>query len=191
VVRQMTIAMAIICLPALCGVEATPTLDIVTAADAWETRFILNGTKTEPTYIEQIRLERDGDLFILEGGAPAGMAQSRASVFVDPKGLLQFIDCPNGMSCETTETPTGFLASAVILAALRQHRLFGRFPVFWYGGLALVCIPADRLGVENAVLDPCVEAYSGAVIAQRHRRSGEFDGPSLDPWSIELLIASS
>jgi hypothetical protein len=38
------------------------------------------------------------------------------------------------------------------------------------------------------VLDPCVEAHSGAVIAQRHRRSGEFDGPSLDPWSINLSI---
>jgi hypothetical protein len=95
------------------------------------------------------------------------------------------------MSCDRAEAPTGFLASAVILAALRQQRLFGRFPVLSYGGFALVCIPADRLGVENAVLDPCVEAYSGAVIAQRHRRSGEFDGPSLDPWSIKLLIASS
>jgi hypothetical protein len=190
-VRRMTVAMAILCLAALCGVEATPTLDIVTAAHAWETRFILNGTKTEPTYIEQIRLERDGDLFILEGGAPAGMAQSRASISVDPKGLLQFVDCPKGMSCDRTEAPTGFLASAVILAALRQQRLFGRLPVLSYGGFAIVCIPADRLGVENAVLDPCVEAYSGAVIAQRHRRSGEFDGPSLDPWSIKLLIISS
>jgi hypothetical protein len=36
------------------------------------------------------------------------------------------------------------------------------------------------------VLDPCIDAASGAVIAQRHRRSGEFDGPSLDPWSITL-----
>jgi hypothetical protein len=190
-VRQITIAIAILSLAALCGVEATPTLDIASAAQAWQTRFILSGTKTEPTYIEQVRLERDGDLFILEGGAPAGMAQSRASLSVGAKGMLRFVECPKGMNCDRADAPSGFLASAVILAALRQQRLSGRFPVFSYGGFALVCIPADRLGVANAVLDPCIEAHSGAVVAQRHRRSGEFDGPSLDPWSIRLLIASS
>jgi hypothetical protein len=40
------------------------------------------------------------------------------------------------------------------------------------------------------VLDPCIDARSGAVMAQRHRRSGEFDGPSLDPWSITLSVSA-
>jgi hypothetical protein len=92
------------------------------------------------------------------------------------------------MSCDTSEPPSGFLASAVILGAIRAQRLSGRFPIVSYGGFELLCVPADRLGVQNAVLDPCIEAHSGAVVAQRHRRSGEFDGPSLDPWSINLSI---
>ena len=179
---------AVLCLAAACAVEAAPTLDISMAAVSWGPRFVLTGTKTEPTYIEHIRLERDGDLFILQGGAPAGMAPSRESIAVGAGGALRHVDCPAGMTCAKTEPPSGFLASAGILAALRRQRLSGRFPIYSYGGHALVCIPAERLGVQNAVLDPCVEIQSGAVIAQRHRRSGEFEGPSLDPWSINLSI---
>jgi hypothetical protein len=93
------------------------------------------------------------------------------------------------MRCDGTEPPSGFLASAAILAAIRGQQLSGRFPLLPYGGFALVCIPAERLGIQDAVLDPCIDAASGAVIAQRHRRSGEFDGPSLDPWSITLSRA--
>ena len=90
------------------------------------------------------------------------------------------------MRCDGAEPPSGFLASAAILAAIRSQQLSGRFPLLSYGDLQLMCIPAERLGIHDAVLDPCIDARSGAVIAQRHRRSGEFDGPSLDPWSITL-----
>jgi hypothetical protein len=190
-VRYVTLPIAFICLAAACAVEAAPTIDIAAAAAFWGRRFILTGTKTEPTYIEHIRLERDGDLFILEGGAPAGSVSSRESVALDAGGALRHVDCPAAMSCDTPEPPSGFLTSAVVVAALRAGRLSGRFPVISYGGFALICIPADRLGIGNPILDPCIESHTGAVIAQRHRRSGEFDGPSLDPWSINLSISSS
>jgi hypothetical protein len=187
-VRWSTLAIGVVGLAAACAVEAAPTIDIAAAAASWGPRFVLTGTKTEPTYIEHIRLERDGDLFILQGGAPDGMAPSRESIALEAGGTLRHVDCPAGMSCDTANPPSGFLASVVILAAVRQQRLAGRFPILSYGGLELFCIPAERLGVADAVLDPCIEAHSGAVVAQRHRRSGEFDGPSLDPWSINLSI---
>jgi hypothetical protein len=187
-VRWWPLAIGGLGLAAAGAVDAAPTIDIALAAASWGPRFILTGTKTEPTYIEHVRLERDGDVFVLQGGAPAGMAPSRESVALGAGGALQYLDCPEGARCDTAEPPSGFLASAVILGAIRAQRLSGRFPIVSYGGFELVCIPAERLGVQNAVLDPCVEAHSGAVIAQRHRRSGEFDGPSLDPWSINLSI---
>ncbi len=186
-VRRLTSALALVAMAAAAGAGAAPTVDIAAAQLSWGPHFVLTGTKTEPTYIEHIRLERDRDLFILQGGAPAGMASSQESVTLRFDGTLAHIDCPAGMRCDATaEPPSGFLASAVILAAIRQQRLSGRFPLIPYGDLQLVCIPAEQLGIWNAVLDPCVEAHSGAVVAQRHRRSGEFDGPSLDPWSVSL-----
>jgi hypothetical protein len=185
-VRRLAPALVLVALTAAAGAGAAPTIDIAVAQRSWGPRFVLTGTKTEPTYIEHIRLERDHDFFILQGGAPAGMASSRESVAVRFDGALAHVDCPAGMRCDGAEPPSGFLASAVILAAIRQQRLSGRFPLVPYGDLQLVCIPAERLGIQDAVLDPCVEARSGAVVAQRHRRSGEFDGPSLDPWSISL-----
>jgi hypothetical protein len=185
-VTRWASALVAIGIAATAGAGAVPTIDIAAAAASWHAQFLLSGTKTEPTYIEHIRLTRDGDLFILEGGAPAGMVASRESVTLRANGTLSHLDCPGGMRCDGTEPPSGFLASAAILAAIRGQQLSGRFPLLPYGGFALVCIPAERLGIQDAVLDPCIDAASGAVIAQRHRRSGEFDGPSLDPWSITL-----
>ena len=132
------------------AVDAAPTIDIALAAASWGPQFILTGTKTEPTYIEHIRLERDGDVFVLQGGAPAGMTPSRESIVLDADGTLRHLDCPPGMRCDTAEPPSGFLASAVILARSGQQRLSGRFPILAYGGYRVVCIPAERLGVQNA-----------------------------------------
>jgi hypothetical protein len=185
-VRRWASAFAAISIAAAGGAGAMPTIDIAAAEASWHGQFVLTGTKTEPTYIEHIRIARDGDVFVLEGGAPAGMASSRESVALRADGTLTHLDCPAPLRCEGAEPPSGFLASAAILAAIRGQRLSGRFPLLRYGDLQLVCIPAERLGIDNAVLDPCIDAQSGAVIAQRHRRSGEFDGPSLDPWSIML-----
>jgi len=185
-VRRWAAALAVIGLAGVGGAGAVPSIDIAAAATSWLPQFVLTGTKTEPTYIEHIRLERNGDVFVLQGGAPAGMTPSRVSVALHADGTLSYLNCPTEMRCHGATPPSGFLASAAILAAIRERQLSGRFPLIAYGGLQLVCIPAEQLGIHDAVLDPCIEAQSGAVIAQRHRRSGEFDGPSLDPWSITL-----
>ena len=152
---------------------------------------MLTGTKTEPTYIEHIRLRRDRDLFILQGGGPMGTPVSRESVIVAADGTLSHRDCPAAMDCASHIVPSGFLASAAILAAIRHGGLAGAFVPRRYGAVAVICIPAERIGVQAPVLDPCVETRTGAVVAQRHRLSKQFDGPSLDPWSIGLSIAES
>jgi hypothetical protein len=63
-VRWWTLAIGGLGLAAAGAVDAAPTIDIALAAASWGPRFILTGTKTEPTYIEHIRLERNGDVFI-------------------------------------------------------------------------------------------------------------------------------
>ena len=55
-VRAWTSAISLVGLAAAGAVDATPTIDIATAAASWGARFILTGTKTEPTYVEHIRL---------------------------------------------------------------------------------------------------------------------------------------
>src|SRR6185312_2843310 len=116
-VTRWASALVAIGIAATAGAGAVPTIDIAAAAASWHAQFLLSGTKTEPTYIEHIRLTRDGDLFILEGGAPAGMVASRESVTLRANGTLSHLDCPGGMRCDGTEPPSGFLASAAILAA--------------------------------------------------------------------------
>jgi hypothetical protein len=178
---------ALVILGAAVGLSsARLTIDIAAAEADWSPHFVLTGTKTEPTYVEHVRLERAGDVFILEGGAPAGMEAAREVVVLGADGRLSHLECPAAARCDSDEPPSGFLASAVVLAAIRDRQLSGRFPLLPYGGLELVCIPAERLGIRAPVLDPCVDAHSGAVVAQRHRRSGEFDGPTLDSWSMNI-----
>ncbi len=172
-------------------VEAASSVDVGAAAKSWARHFVLTGTKTEPTYIEHIRLERDGAFFVLQGGAPAGMPSSRESVMIDADGSLRHIECPAAMRCDDDVPPSGFLASAAIVAAIGGGRLSGFFQGFPYGSFRVVCIPAERLGVREGILDPCVEIRSGAVMALRHRMSGQFDGPSLDPWSISISTGKS
>jgi hypothetical protein len=166
--------------------RADDRLDIARLAQGWPKHFTLSGTKTEPTYVEQVRLTRSGDVFTLSGGAPAGMVQSREVVSVTPGGDIRPIVCPAAMRCVAPLQPGGFLASAAIVAAARRGKLHGRLAPLRLGSYQVVCIPAEEIGVAHAVLDPCVEIRSGAVLAQRHRLSGKFEGPSLDPWSIEL-----
>lgn len=190
-VKWWTLTIGIIGIASATAVQAASSVDIIATARSWGPQFVLSGTKTEPTYIEHIRLERDGNLFVLEGGAPAGMLPSRESLIIEPDGTLRHLECPPGMRCDRTEPPSGFLASALIVTAIRHGRLSGFFRVFSYGSLRLVCIAADRLGVHDAILDPCVEIHSGAVVAQRHRLSEQFDGPSLDPWSVSLSRQAS
>lgn len=145
-VRQWARALAALGIAAS-GTGAVPTVDIVTAEASWHSHFLLSGTKTEPTYIEHIRLRRDGDVFILEGGAPAGMVPSRESIMLRADGTLTHLDCPAGMRCEA---PSGFLASAAILAAIRGQELSGRFPLLPYGDFQLACIPASNSAIRSS-----------------------------------------
>jgi hypothetical protein len=185
-VRWWVLAIGMISVAIAGGVDASSSVDITALAMSWPPSFILTGTKTEPTYIEHIRLERDGDLFTLQGGAPAGMPSSRESLVVEPDGALRHIECPPGMRCDIVEPPSGFLAAAAIVSAIRNGRLTVRLPVSPYERFLLACVPAESLDIHDAILDPCIEIHSGAVMALRHRLSGQFDGPSLDPWSIGL-----
>ena len=168
--------------------HAGETPDLADLAKSWPTHFALSGTKTEPTYIEHISLVRDGDVFTLAGGAPAGMSPSEERIEVTADGTLHRLSCPAAMNCADGRVPAGFLASAAILAAIKRGALTGPVMPLRYGAYRVVCIKAETLGIANPVLDPCIEIHSGAVLAQRHRRSGRFDGPSLDPASIELSL---
>jgi hypothetical protein len=183
--RRAALALALGALAAT-RAAAGPAPDIAALALSWPPNFVLTGTKTEPTYIEHVRVMRAGDRFVLEGGAPAGMAPSRESLVIAADGSLRHVDCPAAMRCDDPTPPTGFLATAAIVAAARSGRLAGPVRPVAYGDFQLVCVPAEALGVADPILDPCVELRTGAVLAQRHRRSNAFDGPSLDPWSIEL-----
>lgn len=161
-------------------------IDIARLAASWPDHFLASGTKTEPTYVEGVTLARDGNIFTLSGGAPAGMAPSWQRLAVGAGGELTVIACPASMRCRPPLPPSGFLASAAILAAARRGALHGRFTPRRFGGYRVVCVPAEQIGIAHPLLDPCVEIHSGAVLALRHRLSHRFEGPSLDPWSVEL-----
>jgi hypothetical protein len=169
---------------------ADDRVDIARLAVTWPDHFLVSGTKTEPTYVETVTLARDADVFTLSGGAPLGMAQSRQSLAVDARGELKVIACPASMRCGPPLRPSGFLASAAILAAARRGALRGRFAPRRFGPYRVVCVPAEEIGIAHPVLDPCIEVHSGAVLALRHRLSHKFDGPSLDPWSVELTTGA-
>jgi hypothetical protein len=185
------IVVALIALSVSIGTARTDDrIDIARLAARWPDHFLLSGTKTEPTYVEAVTLRRDGDIFTLTGGAPLGMGASRQSLSVDKRGQLTMVTCPTSMRCGPPLRPSGFLASAAIVAAARRGALSGRFTPRRFGPYRVVCIPAEEIGIVNPVLDPCVEVHSGAVLALRHRLSHNFDGPSLDPWSLELTTGA-
>lgn len=165
-------------------VRSDDRVDIARLAAAWPDHFVVSGTKTEPTYIEGVTLTRNGNIFTLWGGAPVGMVASWQRLAVGDGGELTVIACPASLSCR--QPPSGFLASAAILAAARRGALHGRFTPRRFGPYRVVCVPAEQIGIAQPLLDPCVEIRSGAVIALRHRLSHKFEGPSLDPWSVEF-----
>lgn len=166
------------------------TIDIGAWVRGWPTTFALRGDKNEPTYLAAIDIERDGDRFTIRGGAPAWAERSTEAIEVLPNGRLRHRVCPKGMSCDDGSVPSGFLASAALLAAERTGRPLGEATAVSYGAREVVCVPAERLGIAEPILDPCFDVATGAVLAQRHRLSGRFDGPSLDPWSVRVEQAT-
>lgn len=159
-------------------------IDLVRWAAALPTRFSVHGVKTEPTYQEAVDIRREGDLFTLVGGAPGWAARSQESIAVSPDGALRYTLCPRGMSCGGA--PTGFLATATLLSALRHGQLHGHAVTATFGDRQVVCVPAEQIGIGLPIFDPCFDVATGATLAQRHRRTRQFDGPSFEPTSLRV-----
>ncbi len=168
--------------PALAG-----SIDLANAISGWPAVFDLRGTKTEPTWVESVRLVRQGDLFVLEGGGLPEGEQVVEAVRVTADGKILRLACPQHMDCADTRPMTGFLAIAELVAAQRRGVVAGSLPLTPYAGRALFCLPAERLGVVEPILDPCFDSATGAVLAQRTRTDRTFSGPTLDAASIRFV----
>jgi hypothetical protein len=172
------------------------SIDVAAWVAHWPTRFDVSGGKSEPTYVEAINIDRRGDVFTAVGGAPAWEQRSVERVSVDPSGNVMHLICPSGLNCDNAGPGVNFLSSVWLLAAFRKHAshgessFLGRARPVSYGARRVVCIQAERVGATVAVLDPCFDLETGAVLAQRHRLSGRFDGPSLDPGSIRVSFGA-
>lgn len=172
------------------------SIDIATWVAGWPTRFDVRGGKSEPAYVEAVNIDRRGDVFTAVGGAPAWQERSVERVSIDSHGKVTLVVCPSGLTCDKATPAVNFLSSAWLLAAFRKHGphgeggFLGRATPVPYGDRQIVCIPAERVGATEAVLDPCFDLETGAVLAQRHRLSGRFDGPSLDPGSIRISFGA-
>jgi hypothetical protein len=173
----------------ICGHADVAEIDLAAWAKTLPLEFTVSGSKSEPTYQAAIDIRRDGDRFTIRGGAPAWMERSVEAVRVEADGSIVHEICPAGMDCRQTTNPAGFLSSAGLLAAIRRGTLSGSAPVEDYGTFKVVCIPGEKLSIPDPILDPCFEIGSGAAIAQKHRTSHRFDGPSLDPVSIRIQLS--
>ena len=174
---------ALFVLAASSSLNAAP-IDIARWVAALPTRYSAHGVKTEPTYQEVVDVRRDGDLFTLVGGAPGWAERSQESVAVSRDGALRYALCPPGMACGNA--PTGFLATATLLSAFRRGQLHGNAETAAFGGRQVVCVPAERIGIALPLFDPCFDLATGATLAQRHRLTGQFDGPSFEPTSVRI-----
>jgi hypothetical protein len=166
--------------------DAGERVDLARWAAALPPRFAVHGVKTEPTYEEAIDMRRDGDVIAVVGGAPDWAARAIESVSVSRTGRLSRLPCPNAVDCSFSVPPAGFLATAALISASRQGRLSGFGAELSFGARYVVCLPAEMMGVERPILDPCFDRETGAVLAQRHRRSGRFEGASLERSSIRV-----
>jgi hypothetical protein len=161
-------------------------IDLAHWASSLPSRFSVHGTKTEPTYQEAVDIRREGDVFTLVGGAPSWTTRSQQSIEVSRDGLLRYVLCPPAQSCDAAPIPTGFLATALLVSALRRGQLHGLAATAAFGAREIICVPAERVGVERPFFDPCFDRVTGAVLAQRHRLTGHFDGPTLEPTSLHV-----
>jgi len=163
------------------------TIDLAPLAAAWPASFELRGTKTEPTWVESVRFVRQGDLFVLEGGGLPEGEQVVEAVRVTADGRIIRVACPQHMNCGDTRPMTGFLALAELVAAQRRGAAPAVAATVTYAGRDLACLPAERLGVADPVIDPCFDLATGAVLAQRTRTDLTFSGPTLDAASIRFV----
>lgn len=161
-------------------------IDLRAWAASLPPRFSASGAKIEPTYMAAIDVVRDGDTVAVLGGAPAWAERSLEAVRIDADGEIAHTACPPGMACTGQPHPSGFLATASLIAAVRKGSLSGHAASQPYGPFAVVCVDAEKLAIPRPILDPCFELGSGAAITQRHRETGRFDGPILDPVTVRI-----
>jgi hypothetical protein len=167
--------------------HAESAVDLALWAARLPLTFAVTGTKTEPTYQEAIDIRRDGDVFTVIGGAPRWAKRATESLRVTPDGTI-LEPCHGDFYCKVENNPTGFLATALLVSAGRRHCLHGQVAPVRFGARALLCVPAETLGIVQPIFDPCFDRATGAVLAQRHRLSGRFDGPSLDASSVRVEV---
>jgi hypothetical protein len=165
------------------------SIDVAAWVARWPANFSVEGGKSEPTYVEAVSIRRRGDAFTTVGGAPAWEKRAVETLSVDAGGNVTHVVCLNGGTCGNARPSVSFLSTAWLLAAYRERGALGSATVVPYGPRQVVCLPAERIGVVEAVLDPCFDFETGAVLAQRHRLTDRFDGPSLDPGSIRIRIS--
>ena len=171
------------------------TVELATLARSWSSDWTVTGSKTEPTYVEHVRISRRGDRFTLDADA-YGEQIGRIEMSVDDRGRVAVHACPRGSRCDAR--PTGFLATVQVVAAVRRGQLTGRAPVLRYASREVACVPADLLWSRAATMDadggsttdsralndPCLDTLTGAVLAQRSRHNGRFAGPTLDEGTL-------
>jgi hypothetical protein len=171
-------------------------VELAAIAGSWSSNWTVTGAKTEPTYVENVRISRRGDFFSLDADA-FGESFGRIEMSVDDQGRIAVLACPRGASCDPN--PAGFLATVPVLAAARRGQDLGRAPVLTYAGREVACAPAELLGGRtaaadsnggpradfHAAVDPCFDLATGAVFAQRSRNDeSSFAGPTLDAATV-------
>lgn len=160
------------------------SVDLATIAADWNNDWTVVGNKTEPTYTYSVEYGRVGDRFFLEGQA-FGESWGLVELDVDSAGTVSVEKCPATMRCDRP-MPISFMTGAAVLGLARRGELHGEGRAMFYAGHEVVCIPAGSLGVEELVLEPCLDPETGAMLAFRHLKSGLFEGPTLDEYSVEF-----
>lgn len=153
------------------------------------------GSKSEPTYVESIRISRQGDRFTFDAEVN-GQRFGRVEMSVDDRGQVAVLACPREASCDVR--PSGYLATVQALAMVRRGQGAGATAVFQYADREIACVPADVLRgtLPNTEVDggpaiaarpvssPCLDVETGAVLAQRSCDGGGFVGPTLDEGTL-------
>jgi hypothetical protein len=183
-VKRLLLAVSLIL--ATGGYAAATEVNLADWASALPPTFHVFGSKVEPTYVAAVEISRDGDTVSVLGGAPAWAQRSRETITISQHGDMRHEVCPKSMDCSEAPRPAGFLSTAALISESRKGRLSGSLPQESYGGRAVVCVPAEKLGIRRPILDPCFDIRTGAAIAQKNRFSSRFDGPSLDPITLRI-----
>lgn len=173
--------------PSILGIAHAQTIDLRSWVLSWPDHYAVSGKKFELAYIQAIDIRRDGNVFSVTGGAPSWIERWTQTVTVSPAGVLENATCGTS-PCAGIAHPSGYLASATMLALARTKKLTGHGDLRQFGSRQVVCVPGEVLGFAQPLLDPCFDRTTGAVLAQWQRTSGRFDGPSLNPATVRVIV---